>query len=72
MGRSDHAEAFQSLQRGFAGGVSLLALDAPIAQFVDGDMDVGHGATHIIARLEDAKIRIEKLDLRFAGHRTIG
>jgi hypothetical protein len=47
--------------------VSLLAIHAPIAQFVKGDSLSSHGAAHVTARPQDAKIAIKKFNLRLAS-----
>src|ERR1700677_4019021 len=54
-----------SLHRRKGTGVSLLAIYAPVAELVEGDWLAGHGAAHVSARPKDAKIAVEKFNLRF-------
>jgi small subunit ribosomal protein S21 len=56
-----------SLHRRKGIGVSLLAIHAPVTELVEGDWLAGHGAAHVSARPKDAKIAIEKFNLRFAS-----
>jgi hypothetical protein len=60
-----------SLHRCGGTGVSLLTIHAPIAEFIERDRLACHGAAHVGAWAENAKIAVEKFNFRFARvHRT--
>ena len=48
-------------------GISLLPIDAPIAQLIDRDRLAGNGAAHIRARTDDAKIAVKNFNFRLAS-----
>ena len=55
-----------SLHRCGGTGVSLLAIHAPVAEFIERDRLARHGAAHVGPRTENAKIAVEKFNFRFA------
>jgi hypothetical protein len=55
-----------SLHRRGGTGVSLLAIHAPVAEFIERDWLACHGAAHVGAWTENAKIAVKKFNFRFA------
>ena len=49
------------------GRIGLLAIDAPVTQFIERDRASRYGAADKRARTQDAKIAVEKFDFRFPG-----
>ena len=54
------------LQDGFRRRIGFLQIDAPVFQLIERNVFAGHGAAHIGAGLDNAKIAVQIFDFGFA------